>query len=86
MRVAEARITQGVIAAREGDLEHAVQLGGQALVSERKSLPSLIMVSRDLTRVLNERYPYEQATAEYLEELTTVSQMAELVRSPNRRR
>ena len=27
MRLAEARITLGVVAAREGDLEHAVQLG-----------------------------------------------------------
>ena len=78
MRIAEARITQGVVAAREGDLEHAVELGGQALSSERKSLPSLIMVSRDLTRVLNERYPQEQATAAYLEELSAVSQMSEL--------
>jgi hypothetical protein len=73
MRIAEARITQGVVAAREGDLEHAVELGGQALSSERKSLPSLIMVSLDLTRVLNERYPQEQATAAYLEELSAVS-------------
>ena len=81
MRVAEARITQGVVAAREGDLEHAVELGSRALTSERKSLPSLIMVSRDLTRVLNERYPNEPATADYLEELTAVGQIAELGRS-----
>ena len=50
MRIAEARITLGVVAAREGDLEHAVQLGSAALSGERKSLPSLVMVSRDLTR------------------------------------
>lgn len=86
MRIAEARITQGVAAAREGDLEHAVELGGQALSSERKSLPSLIMVSRDLTRVLNERYPQEQATAAYLEELSAVSQMSELGRPSTPRR
>jgi hypothetical protein len=86
MRIAEARITQGVVAAREGDLEHAVQLGGQALSNERKSLPSLIMVSRDLTRVLKERYPNERATADYLEELSTVSQLVDLGRSPNSRR
>ena len=85
MRIAEARITQGV-AAREGDLEHAIELSGQALSSERKSLPSLIMVSRDLTRVLNERYPQEQATAAYLEELSAVSQMSELRRPSTPRR
>ena len=48
---------------------------------ERKSLPSLVMVSRDLTKVLKERYPHEQATADYLEELSVVSQMSELGRS-----
>ena len=59
MRVAEARITLGVVAARDGDLEQAVQLGGQALSGQRKSLPSLVMVSRDLTKVLKERYLHE---------------------------
>src|SRR3984885_11445645 len=86
MRIAEARITQGVVAARDGDLEHAVQLGGQALSNDRKSLPSLIMVSRDLTRVLKDRYPNEQATADYLEELSGVSRLAESGRSPNSKR
>lgn len=86
MRVAEARITLGVVAARDGDLEHAVQLGGQALSGERKSLPSLVMVSRDLTKVLEERYPHEHASAEYLEELSVVSQMSELGRSANLKR
>jgi hypothetical protein len=51
MRLAEARITLGVVAARQGDLEQAVDLGGRALSAPRKSLPSLLMVSRDLTRV-----------------------------------
>lgn len=86
MRVAEARITLGVLAARDGDLEHAVQLGGQALSGDRKLLPSLVMVSRDLTKVLKERYPHEHATAEYLEELSVVSQMSELGRSANSKR
>ena len=62
MRLAEARITHGVVAARQGDLEQAVHLGEQALHSQRKSLPSLMMVVRDLTRVLRERYPSESAT------------------------
>jgi outer membrane murein-binding lipoprotein Lpp len=48
MRIAEARITLGVVAARQGELEHAVQLGERALAGERKSVPSLVMVSRDL--------------------------------------
>ena len=42
MRLAEARITLGVAAAREGDLEGAIHHGQQALNGQRKSLPSLI--------------------------------------------
>jgi hypothetical protein len=57
MRLAEARITLGVIAARQGDLEQAVHQGERAFSVPRKSLPSLLMVSRDLTRVLKDRYP-----------------------------
>ena len=72
MRTAEARITLGVIAARQGDLERAVHQGERALTGPRKSLPSLAMVSRDLTRVLKERYPGEQATESYLDQLGIV--------------
>ena len=57
MRQAEARITLGVVAARQGDLEAAINQGERALSAPRKSLPSLLMVSRDLTRVLNDQYP-----------------------------
>jgi hypothetical protein len=74
MRLAEARITLGVIAARQGDIEEAVHRGKQALNGRRKSLPSLLMVSRDLTRVLRERYPSERATQTYLRELRAISQ------------
>lgn len=84
MRLAEARITLGVVAAREGQLEQAVQLGEQALTGQRKSLPSLVMISRDLTRVLRDRYPHEPATRDYLEELSTLSQVPELTRTPGR--
>ena len=69
MRLAEARITLGVIRAREGDLEGAVDLGTRALTGDGKSLPSLLMVSRDLTRVLNERYSSETQTRDYLDHL-----------------
>ena len=73
MRLAEARITLGVVAARQGDIEEAVHHGGQALNGRRKSLPSLLMVSRDLTHVLRERYPSERATQTYLQEIQTIS-------------
>jgi tetratricopeptide (TPR) repeat protein len=77
MRLAEARITLGVIAARQGDLEQAVHHGEQALNSQRRSLPSLLMVSRDLTRVLKGQYPKEPATTSYVERLTSISQESE---------
>jgi hypothetical protein len=66
MRLAEARITLGVIAARQGDLEQAVYNGQRALSAVRKSLPSLLMVSRDLTKVLKDSYPGETAAEDYM--------------------
>ena len=67
MRLSEARITLGVVAARQGELERAIYRGKEALQTQRKSLPSLLMVTRDLTRVLKSRYATESATQEYLE-------------------
>jgi tetratricopeptide (TPR) repeat protein len=82
MRLAEARITLGVVAARQGDIEKAVHHGEQALNGRRKSLPSLLMVSRDLTRVLRERYPSERPTQAYLRELQAISQTYESSATP----
>jgi tetratricopeptide (TPR) repeat protein len=72
MRLAEARITLGVVAARQGDLEQAIHHGERALNGQRKSLPSLRMVSRDLTRVLKERYPAEAAAKSYLAQIRSL--------------
>ncbi|MEV0397557.1 helix-turn-helix domain-containing protein [Polymorphospora rubra] len=73
MRNAEARITLGVVAARSGDVEEAVAYGRRALSGERKSLPSLLMCSRELTDLLSKRYPNEPEVAGYLEEIQTLS-------------
>jgi hypothetical protein len=78
MRLAEARLTLGVVAARQGDLDEAVSQGGRALTGQRKSLPSLLMASRDLTRVLNDRYPAEVGTKKYLDQLHTLSEASKL--------
>lgn len=72
MRIAEARITLAVSAAREGDLEQAISYGEQALDSGRKSLPSLLMVSRDLTDVLRSRYSSEKDSIEFLERVSAI--------------
>jgi hypothetical protein len=73
MRLAEAQITLGVVAGRQGDLKQAVHHGAHALNAPRRSLPSLLMVSRDLTRVLNDQYPKEPETRAYLDQLHTLS-------------
>ncbi|MCD5317160.1 tetratricopeptide repeat protein [Kineosporia babensis] len=73
MRIAEARITLGVAAARQGDLDSAVAHGQHALLGERKSLPSLLMVSRDLASVVNDRYASEPAGRDYLDSLKTLA-------------
>jgi hypothetical protein len=66
MRNAEARVTLGVAAAREGDLEQALIHGERALQGDRKSVPSLIMTSRELAAVLRQRYSDEPAAQDYL--------------------
>jgi tetratricopeptide (TPR) repeat protein len=67
MRIAEAHITQGIVAARQGDLEHAVAYGQQALTGDRQSLPSLLMVSTELTALLAVKYPDEPEVTGYLD-------------------
>ncbi|QKV92294.1 XRE family transcriptional regulator [Streptomyces sp. NA02950] len=74
MRNAEARVTLGVTAAREGDLEQALIHGERALQGERQSVPSLIMTSRELAAVVKKRYATEPAAQEYLSHLRDLGQ------------
>jgi tetratricopeptide (TPR) repeat protein len=69
MRIAEARLTLGVAAARAGDLDQAVAYGRSALTGERKSLPHLLMTSSELERLLTERHPAAPKTREYVSQL-----------------
>ncbi|PJN24720.1 hypothetical protein CG717_31985 [Streptomyces sp. CB02613] len=69
MRIAEARVTLGVVAAREGDLDTALAYGEQALAGERKSLPSLAMVASDLGRALQEGYGNSSDAQEFVAHL-----------------
>lgn len=73
MRVSEALITKGVVAARAGDLDAAVGYGRQALNGDRQSIPSLVMVSRELGELLSDQYGNEQETQEYIEELRALT-------------
>lgn len=69
MRIAEARITLGVAAARSGDLDTAISYGRQALTGQRRSLPSLAMVSQDLAMALTNHFPDEPDALDYLNQL-----------------
>jgi hypothetical protein len=73
MRNAEARVTLGVVAAREGDLEQAVDLGARALSGDRQSLPSLAMVSHDLATEVRQRFPSAPEARDYLDLLRSVT-------------
>lgn len=76
MRIAEAQVTLGVVAAREGDLDGAVSYGQRAISNGRRSLPSLTMVSRDLVNVLKDRYPEEPEVVSYLDQLREIQRPA----------
>ncbi|AQW53407.1 XRE family transcriptional regulator [Streptomyces violaceusniger] len=74
MRNAEARVTLGVTAAREGDLEQALIMGERALEGERQSVPSLIMTSRELAAEMRRLYASEPAAQDYLAHLRDLGQ------------
>lgn len=65
MRMAEARITKAVLAARAGDLEEAVSAGRSALDQPRQCLPSLVMTAQELERELESRYTAEPLAEEW---------------------
>lgn len=75
MRIAEARITHGVVAAREGDVERAVAEGERALQGERKSLPSLLMVSRELGALVKRRFSSSDEGRAYLDHLRDLARV-----------
>ena len=72
MRVAEARLTLAVVAARQGDLEEAVALGLAALRDQRKSLPSLLMVAGELDVELDRHFGGEPTTAAFRDALRLI--------------
>ncbi|WP_239159772.1 hypothetical protein [Winogradskya humida] len=73
MRMTEARLTLAAVAARGGDLEHAVATAIDALGGQRKSLPTLLMVGGELDTELHTRYPGESASADFREALRSVA-------------
>jgi len=72
MRVSEAHVTLGIVAARHGDLETALAEGRAALVGDRRSLPSLVMHTSELAKELTARFSSEPSVGNYLEELRSL--------------
>jgi hypothetical protein len=74
MRNAEARITLGVVAARQGDVERAVHHGQTALDGERRSIPSLLMCSNELAHLVQPHQRDNPEVRDYLDRLDTLRQ------------
>jgi tetratricopeptide (TPR) repeat protein len=74
MRNAEARITLGLVAARSGELERAIAYGREALSGNRRSLPSLLMCSQELSTFLQRKYPAEPGVKTFRDELRAVAE------------
>ena len=69
MRNAEAWVTLGVVAAHDGDLERAVDHGLRALSTPRRSLPSLLLCSRELAAAVRQVDERDPAVVAYLDRL-----------------
>lgn len=67
MRNAEARVTLGTVAARRGDVDGAIEWGTAAINTDRQSIPSLLMVARDLTAAIQRAAPDAPQVVDYLE-------------------
>ena len=73
MRMAEARLTLGVVAGRAGDIDDALANGHRAFQAQRQSVPHLIMVGEELRRVLDARYPGDPDVAEFSQRLRNLT-------------
>lgn len=72
MRMAEARLTLGVVAARAGDLEAAVAAGLAAFHARRRSIPQLLLVAAELDAELQRRDPKGPWSGEFRNALRAV--------------
>jgi tetratricopeptide (TPR) repeat protein len=73
MRRAEAELTLGVIAARNGAVDEALSYGHKALSIDRRSQPSLLMVGFELHHALSQRYPNSADVQHFHQCLTAIA-------------
>jgi hypothetical protein len=76
MRIAEAHVTLGVIAARRGDLDGALGSGTAAIHGPRRSLPTLLMVGNELSNEMSHVSAGASETREFQEELMALAHRA----------
>ncbi|MCW2919386.1 MAG: hypothetical protein JWN52_7454 [Actinomycetia bacterium] len=74
MRVADARIDLGLLHARKGDLDAAVQQGLMAFDYDRRSLSDLVARGDELSEYLAQRYPNEPLADQFHERLLVAKQ------------
>lgn len=74
MRMSEARIALGSIAARRGELDEAAAYGAEAFRADRKCLPSLLLVANELDAEMQGRYPESRPAIEFRGQLSEVRQ------------
>jgi tetratricopeptide (TPR) repeat protein len=67
MRLADTLITLGIIYARRGDLDGALESGSRALAYDRKSGPSLIIRASELNRIMSDKFPQSRQAREFNE-------------------
>jgi hypothetical protein len=73
MRMAEARLTLGAVAARAGELEEAVDVALTAFRARRRSLPSLLMVAKEVGDELRRQDPTGRPVLEFREAVLAVT-------------
>src|SRR5690606_35682375 len=71
MRVPDAHIDLGIVHARRGDLDAAVDAGMAAFDFDRRSLSDLVNRAPDLDRLLRQRYRREALAEQYHERFVT---------------
>jgi hypothetical protein len=76
MRRAEAELTLGVVAARRGELQEALDWGHSALAISRRCQPSLLMVGSELAQAIDDRYPGDPGCRDFRDALSRVAATA----------
>jgi transcriptional regulator with XRE-family HTH domain len=67
MRVTQARLALALVSAREGDLEASVSQAMDAITENRRSLPAFKLLNRQLAIELQQRFPGENLTNDFVE-------------------